>query len=319
MEKMRLGILGTGVIAAKMARTVCGMDDVELYAAASRDIARAQQFVQTHRASRAFGSYEEMLQDDNVDLVYVATPHSHHFEYAKLCIAHGRPVLCEKAFTRNAQEAEELIRYAREKKVFLAEAMWTRYTPMAGMLRGLLDSGKIGRVTGLSASVGGPAMHVERMIRPELAGGALLDVGTYTLNFATWVLGDETERIFSAAALMENGVDRQEVVNLFYPGGVMAALYNSMESSTDNRGVIYGTEGHIVVDNLYNHEAIRVYDCDGRLVETVSQPPQISGYEYELRACKRSLEAGALECEEMPHAHTLRVMRMVDAITKQWT
>lgn len=318
MEKMNLAILGTGVIASKMAKTVCGMDDVVLYAAGSRDMERAERFARTYGAARAYGSYEEMLEDDGIDLVYVAAPHSHHFQYAKQCIAHGRPVLCEKAFTRNAREAEELIRCAREAGVFLAEAMWTRYTPMAQMLRGLLDSGKIGRVTGLSANIGAPAMHVERMVRPELAGGALLDVGIYLLNFATWVLGDEAERIFSAASLLENGVDRQEIINLFYPGGVMAALYSSMESSTDNRGVIFGTKGHIVVENLYNHERIRIYDCDLRPTETVVCPPQISGYEFELRSCKKALAGGRLECEEMPLAHTLRVMRMVDEITAQW-
>lgn len=314
MEKMKLAILGAGNIAATMAKTVNEMDEVSLYAVAARDKERAEQFAAAYGAEKSFGSYEEMLEDDGIDLVYVATPHSHHFDHAKLCIDHGRAVLCEKAFTWNAQQAKELLAYAEEKKVFITEAMWVRYMPSSAMLRTLLDSGRIGKVIGLTANLGYSLMHVERMFRPELAGGALLDLGVYTLNFATWVLGDDFSDFTVAAVKHDTGVDKSEFINLIYPDGAAAGLFNTMEAVTDRKGYIYGTNGHIVVDNINNYEAFHIYNNDYELTETIRRPQQISGYEYEVLACKRALEEGKLACEEMPHAHTIRIMELLDEI-----
>lgn len=318
MKKLKLAILSAGGIAATMAQTVREMEDAELYAVAARDLSRAQAFAETYGAQHAYGSYEEMVKDDEIDLVYVATPHSHHFAHAKLCIEHGRPVLCEKAFTRTAAEAEELIRLAKEKGVFLAEAMWVRYMPMSKTLRELLDSGRIGQVVGLTANLGYSLMHVERMVRPELAGGALLDLGVYTLNFATWVLGDDVKGISTVMTPHSTGVDKQEFINLMYEDGAAAGLFSTMQATTDRKGYIYGTQGHIVVDNINNYEAFHIYDNAYRLIETIRRPAQISGYEYEVLACKKALEEGKLECEEMPLEHTLRIMRMLDDIRESF-
>lgn len=314
MKKMNLAILGAGKIAATMAKTVREMDDVALYAVAARDGVRAAEFAKTYGVEKSFGSYEEMLRDDGIDLVYVATPHSHHFEHAKLCIDHERAVLCEKAFTWNADQAEELLAYAKEKKVLITEAMWVRYMPSSVMLKELLASGRIGKVIGLTANLGYSLMDVERMVRPELAGGALLDLGVYTLNFATWILGDDYSDFTVAAVRHDTGVDKAEFVNLIYPDGTAAGLFNTMEATTDRKGYIYGTEGHIVVDNINNYEAFHIYNNDYELVETIVRPAQISGYEYEVLSCKKALEEGRLECPEMPHEHTLRIMRLLDDI-----
>ena len=314
MDKMNLAILGAGKIAATMAKTVQEMEDVSLYAVASRDAGRAAEFAENYGVEKSFGSYEEMLKDDGIDLVYVATPHSHHFEHAKLCIDHGRAVLCEKAFTWNAAQAEELLAYAKEKKVLITEAMWVRYMPASVMLKDLLAEGRIGKVIGLTANLGYSLMHVERMVRLELAGGALLDLGVYTLNFATWILGDDYRDFTVAAVKHDTGVDKAEFVNLIYPDGTAAGLFNTMEATTDRKGYIYGTEGHIVVDNINNFEAFHIYNNDYELVETIERPAQISGYEYEVLACKKALEEGWLECPEMPHEHTLRMMRLLDEI-----
>lgn len=318
MEQLKLAILGAGAIAGMMAETVRGMDDVELYAVASRDKKKAEDFAAKFGAQKAYGSYEEMLQDDGIDLVYVATPHSHHFAHAKLCIEHGRPVLCEKAFTWNAKEAEELLQFAKERNVFITEAMWVRYMPMSMTLRELLEAGRIGKVIGLTANLGYSLMHVERLVRPELAGGALLDLGVYTLNFATWVLGDEIESFTTALVKHDTGVDKSEFIDLKYADGTVAGLFNTMEATTDRKGYIYGTEGHIVVDNINNYEAIHIYNNQYELTETIARPQQISGYEYEVRACKRALEEGKLECSEMPHEHTLRIMHLLDEIRGSW-
>lgn len=300
-RKLRLAILGAGGIARKMAETVNQMEDVELYAVASRTEEKARQFADTYHASKWYGSYEEMVADDGIDLVYVATPHSHHKEHTMLCLNYNRAVLCEKAFAVNTKEAEDMIRLAKEKNILLAEAMWVRYMPMSFTLKEIIDSDVIGKITGLTANLGYSLMQVERLIRPELAGGALLDLAPYTLNFATWVLGDNVSTIHTTMTPHETGVDKTEFINLTYPDGA-----------------IYGTKGYIEVDNINNYEAFRIYENDRRLVQTINCPAQISGYEYEVLACKRALEKGLTECPEMPHEHTLYIMRLFDEIRKSW-
>ena len=236
----------------------------------------------------------------------------------KLCIEYGRPVLCEKAFTWTAEEAAEVLQLAKEKQVFITEAMWVRYMPMFRMLKETVDSGKIGAVTAVTANLGYALLHKERVTRPELAGGALLDLGVYTLNFATGLLGDEPERIETTMVRLITGVDKQEFVNLIYPNGVVAGLFNTMVSVTDRKGFIYGTEGHIEVENINNYEEFRIYNNQYELTETIRRPEQLTGYEYEVRACHRALLNGQLECEEMPHVHTMRIMHMLDEIQKKW-
>ena len=204
---MNVGILGAGNIAGKMACTLNGMKDATAYAVASRDLKRAQSFAKEYQMEKAYGSYEEMLADDKVDLVYVATPHSHHLEHGKLCISYGKPVLCEKAFTANAAQARELLDYAKEKGVFITEAIWTRYMPSRKIITDILESGELGDIHMLSANLGYSISHKERLVKPELAGGALLDVGIYPLNFASMFLGNDIVNITSACVKHETGVD----------------------------------------------------------------------------------------------------------------
>lgn len=315
---MNLAILGAGRIACTMARTVNGMEDVNLYAVASRSLERAESFAKEYNIEKAYGSYEEMLQDKNVDLVYIATPHSHHCEQIKLCADYGKPVLCEKAFTVTAKEAEEAIAYAKERNILVAEAMWVRYMPMTKTLKEILASGRIGEVIGLTANLGYAIMDKERIFRPELGGGALLDLGVYTLNFATTVFGDDVKKIDSSVVKHDTGIDKKEFVNLTYENGEMAGLFNTAETVSDRKGVIYGTKGYIMVDNINNYEAFHIYNQQHELEETIERPEQITGFEYQVRACKRALEEGKLECEEMPHAHTIKIMQIIEEVRKAW-
>lgn len=315
---MNIGILGAGNIATTMANTVNNMEDIYLYAVSSRDLGRAETFAKEHGVEKAYGSYEEMVKDENIDLVYIATPHSHHLEHIKLATDYGKAILCEKAFTINAQEAIEAYAYAKEKGVLLAEAMWVRYMPMTITLKEILASGRIGDIVGLTANLGYSIMHKERILRPELGGGALLDLGVYTLNFATTVLGDDVKKIAGSVVMHETGVDRQEFITLTYENGVMASLYNTALTVADRKGVIYGTKGYIVVDNINNYEAFHIYNQKYELVETIERPKQITGFEYQVNACKRALSEGKLECEEMPHEHSVKIMQMIDEIRKCW-
>ena len=193
---MKIGILGAGGIAVQMAKTVAGMKDVENYAVAARSFERAQAFAEKYGFSKAYGSYEEMLADPQVDLVYIATPHSHHYLHAKMCLEAGKNVLCEKAFTVNADQARKLFALAKEKDLLITEAIWTRYMPSRKMIDDIISSGVIGEVTAVTANLNYAISEVERIRKPELAGGALLDVGVYTINFASMVLGDKQQILY---------------------------------------------------------------------------------------------------------------------------
>ena len=318
MAKLNLGIMGAGGIAGTMASTVSKMQDVNCYAVASRTMEKAEAFARKFEVEKCFGSYEEMLADENVDLVYVASPHSEHYENMKLCIKYRKPILCEKAFTANAAQAEEILKLAKEAGVFVAEAMWIRYMPMYRTIKEVLDSGIIGEVKMVNANLGYNISHVERLVNPALAGGALLDLGVYTIHFASMILGTEIEKIESSCDLTETGVDKQESITIHYKNGAMAVLNASMCLMSDRIGGIFGTKGYAVVENINNFESLTVYNNQYQKVAYYEAPAQISGYEYEVEACADALSKGLLECPEMPLEETLRIMRLMDGLRKDW-
>lgn len=315
---LRVGILGAGKIAGIMARTLREMENVQAWAVASRERERAEEFARTYGIERAYGSYEELVEDPAVDLIYVATPHSHHAEHCLLCIEHGKPVLCEKAFTANAAQARQVLARAEERGVFLTEAIWTRYMPSRRMIDDLIGEGALGEVVSLTANLGYPLTHVERIMEPALAGGALLDIGIYPLNFASMVLGDEVEDVTSACVKTSTGVDAQSSIVLRYRDGKMATLHTTVLAATEQYGIIYGTKGYLIAHNINNIDRISLFGADRSLRREITVPKQITGYEYEVEACRRALETGALECPEMPHAQTLRMMEQMDALRRDW-
>lgn len=315
---MKFSILAPGNIAGAMAKTISRMDGIESYAVASRDYGRAKAFAGEWGFEKAYGSYEELVDDPEVGLVYVASPHSHHYQHAKLCLEHGKHVLVEKAFTVNAAQAQELIEISEERGLLLAEAIWTRYMPSRGMVDDLVASGVIGEVTSLTANLGYILPHVERMQKPELAGGALLDLGVYPINFALMAFHGQVERVHASAVLSPSGIDWMNSITLVFEGGKMAVLHSDMLAQTDRQGVISGDKGYLEVQNINNCEEIRVFGLNRKLTARYTVPKQISGYEYEVLACKKAIEAGKTECEEMPHAESLRVMKLLDEVRSQW-
>lgn len=318
MEKFRVAILGAGNIAATMAATVQQMEDAEICAVASRSLPKAQAFARQFEIEKAYGSYEEMLADPTVDLVYVATPHSHHAAHTRMCIEHGKPALVEKAFTANACQAEEVLRLAEERHVLVTEAIWTRYMPFSETITSLVNSGIIGRPMKLSAHLSYPMADKERIVRPELAGGALLDIGVYGINFAIMTFGDAIEKISSVAVKSETGVDMQENIVFIYGDGRMATIESSAFTADDRQGIICGDKGYLIVDNINNPTRADVYTTDHVLVKSVTCPPTITGYEFEVQACIDAIRAGRLECADMPHAETLRIMRLMDGLRQEW-
>lgn len=319
---MKTAILGAGNIAKSMAAALRGLqkrgENVEPYAVGARELSRAEAFAREQGFEKAYGSYEELVSDPEVDLVYVATPHSIHCEHTRLALEHGKNVLCEKAFTMNAGQAEEVIALAEKKGLLLAEAIWPRYMPSRQMILDLIDSGVIGTVTSLSANLGYPLTHVERMVRPELCGGALLDLGVYPLNFACMAFPGEIRDVASACVKWETGVDAQNSFTLTFEDGKMAVLYSSMLVQSDRLGVINGDKGYMEVQNINNPEEIRIFDLQRNCIRTIPVPEQINGYEYEVLACREALEKGWTECPQMPHAETLRMMKVMDGLRKSW-
>lgn len=318
---MKLGILGAGGIARVMAKTVRmlnanGHPEVELYAVGARDLDRARAFAAEEGVGKAFGSYEEMLCDPELDLVYIATPHSHHYPQMKLCIQHGKHVLCEKAFTVSARQAADALRLARAKGVLVTEAIWTRYQPMRAVIDQAVAGGLIGEPKRLTASLGYPITGNRRIVDPELAGGALLDVGVYTLNFAEMVFG-RPDALHGLCAKNQAGVDLDDSMTLLWNDGRMATLSATATSVADRLGIVYGTKGYLVVDNINNPQGVRVYDIDHRLVYEQACPPQLTGYEYEVLETVNCIRAGALECPSMPHAETIHMMEQMDHLRAQ--
>lgn len=315
---MKIGVLGTGGIVKLVTPTLKQIKNMECYAIASRTMEKAKEAAEQYGYSKAYGSYEELVQDPQVELVYIATPHSRHYEDMKLCIKHKKPVLCEKAFTMNAAQAKEIKELANKEGVYVAEAIWTRYMPSRKLIQEVLDSGIIGNVSILTANLSYTISQNYRIVAPELAGGALLDVGVYGLNFAIMHFGKEIERIESSVQFTDTGVDGMESITLFYKDGKMAVLTHGIYGRSDRKGIFYGDKGYIVVENINNPQSISVFDQEDRLIKRIDVPAQISGYEYQFTECMDRIKKNETESSSMPLDDSIYVMEVADSIRKQW-
>lgn len=315
---MKIGILGAGNISRKVAPALVALPEIECYAVASRDLEKARAFADEFGFEKVYGSYEALLSDPAVELVYVATPHSHHYEHMMLCLEHGKNVICEKAFTMNAQQAKRICAAAKERGLYAAEAIWTRYMPSRKMIQELLDSGIIGKPNTLTANLSYVISGVRRIYDPALAGGALLDIGVYGLNFALMHFGNDIVRVESSVTKMDTGVDGMEVITLHYRDGRMAVLTHSVYCRSDRMGIIHGDKGYLVVENINNPQSIQVFDTEDRLLARYTVPEQVNGYEYEFAEAARCIAQGKLEADSMPHADTIEVMELMDSLRKGW-
>lgn len=314
----KVGIIGAGWIADKMAEALDPLDDYCVHAISSRSLEKAKVFADKWNIAKAYGCYEDMVADDEIDLVYIATPHSHHFPHTMLALEHGKPVLVEKAFTANADEARILIETARSKGLFITEAIWTRYMPLSHKVKEIMDSGMIGEPRLLTATLCYMMEFKERILRPDLCGGALLDLGVYALNFARMYFGTDIVRTVSNCQMGPTGIDLQECISLCFADGKMANLQAGALCLNDRQGIINGTEGYIRVDNINCPEVIEVYR-NYELVERYGKPSEmVNGYEYQVKEARRCIEAGLLESPMMPHEETLSIMQQMDTLRKEW-
>lgn len=318
MKQYNFAILSAGNIAGVMAETISKMtNELIPYAIGARDLDRAATMAEKFGFKKSYGSYEELVRDKNVDLIYVASPHSHHYEHAKMCLNHGKHVLCEKAFTANTKQARELIALAKEKNLFLGEAIWTRFMPFVTKMREIIEQGLIGNVQTVQCGFGLPLTHVKRMTSPELAGGALLDLGIYPLTLASLILGTDIQELTGEAVLTDKGVDAQNCITLKYKSGKMAFLNSCMTAWMPNTGVICGSAGYIILHDFWKCERMTIC-VHGREQYDVICPFEISGYEYEVRAMLKALDKGLVYCEEMPWDESVRLMDIMDKLRTRW-
>ena len=318
MENLRVGIIGAGWIAEKAAITLKNLEGASCYAIASRSLEKAQAFAEKWQVSCAYGSYSELIADENVDLVYVATPHSHHYDVTKEALENGKPCLVEKAFMANHRQAADIVSISRERKVFLAEAIWTRYQPAVQIVRQLISNGQIGTPRLITATLGYSMGNKPRIMRPDLCGGALLDLGVYAINFVRMFCDSPIEKIESQCVKSDTGMDLTNAISFTFANGMLANVQSSACCVGDNIGVIAGTEGNITIDNINNPQRIRINKRDRVFVKDINVPKQITGYEYQFIACKQALEEGLTEPPQMPLEETLYIMKMMDELRFKW-
>ena len=295
---LRVGIIGAGWIAEKAAITLNGLETCEAYAIASRTLDKAQAFAE--------------------DLVYIATPHSHHYDVTKEALMADKPCLVEKAFMANLRQAKEIVDLAHERKVFLAEAIWTRYQPVVQMVRDLISNGRIGEPRLVTATLGYSMGEKPRIMRADLCGGALLDLGVYALNFVRMFFPADIVSIDSQCVKSKTGMDLTNAITLVLSDGLLCNLQSSAACVGDNIGVIAGPEGNLIIDNINNPQKITVNTHDRVFVEDIHVPRQITGYEYQFLACREALIEGLLEPREMPHEETLYIMQLMDELRRKW-
>ena len=314
---LRVGIIGAGWIAEKAAITLNGLANCEAYAIASRSKEKADAFAEKWKVKKAYGSYSELIADPSVDLVYVGTPHSHHYDVTREALLAGKPCLVEKAFMANHRQAKEIVALARERKVFLAEAIWTRYQPVVAMMRELISS-RIGTPRLVTATLGYSMGDKPRIMRADLCGGALLDLGVYALNFVRMFFDADIVSLTSQCVKSQTGMDLTNAMTLTLSDGVLCNLQSSAACVGDNIGVIAGTDGNLIIDNINNPQKITVNGPDRTYIETINVPQQITGYEYQFMACRQALIDGLLEPREMPLEETLYIMELMDGLRKEW-
>jgi len=318
MKKIKWGIIGTGWIAEKMAEALPFVQDAELCAVASRSNDKARTFAAKYGISRAYGSYEELVRDRDIDVVYIATPHNLHCENTLLALDNGKSVLCEKPFAVNGREVRKMIAKAEEKNLFLMEALWSRFLPNVIRAKEIIDSGVIGKAKLLAADFGinVPFDPQHRIYNKELIGGSLLDLGIYPLFLALFLLG-KPETVRATAGIGKTGVDYSCGVTLGYADDSMSSFYSSCIAQSDVTAVIHGEKGKIVFDRWwFTPVPIHLYDING---DEIPQPLDFTGngYNYEATEVCRCLRGSRTQSDMMSFKDSLLLIDTMDEIRRQ--
>jgi predicted dehydrogenase len=310
---VRWGIVGPGRIASRVIEDFPYVDGAEALAVASRSPERAETFAAEHCLARAYGSYSEIISDEDVDVLYIATPHPQHHAIALAAIAADKAILVEKTFTATVEGAEQVIAAAREREVFAMEAMWTRFQPAIVAARELIDEGAIGEVRQLQADLGvdRPYNPADRLFDPAQGGGAMLDLGVYVVSFAQYFLGTP-DRVEVTGSLAPTGVDAEAGLLLGYADGRAATLLISIKHQTPGAARIHGTKGWIEVPPRFHHPHRIVLHRKGQEPQAISRLPIGGGYAHELIEVTEAVRVGRSESVIMPLQDTLAVQRILN-------
>jgi predicted dehydrogenase len=315
-QKIKFGILGAGHIAEAFARAIVSTEG-ELVAIASRSMDKANQFKAKFNIPKAYGSYEALLADDSIDCVYIATPHGLHYEHMKAALLANKHILCEKAFTLNANQAKKIFQLAKTKKRFVMEAMWTRFLPTIRTLQQRINEGMIGEVIKLEATLSfrHPIDLDSRLYAPNLGGGALLDLGVYTITLTNLFMGQPSDYL-AKATMHPNGIDLEEALVAIYEDRA-GFLFSSFKENRVNDAMIFGTEGWIKIEGFHRTERALIYATDGSLIQDIHYPHRVNGLEYEIQEVIACLKEGKLESAIMPHIETIAIMEQLDSIREK--
>lgn len=319
MKKYNWGILGCGKIAHPFAEGLKALPQAELLAVASSSAVRSNIFGEKYKVARRYHGYESLVKDPDVDIIYVATTHNFHFEHTMLALENGKAVICEKPLAINARQAREMIDFARNKRVFLMEAFWTRFLPSTLEILKWIREGRIGEVRLFKADFGYymPFDPGHRSYNPELAGGALLDVGVYPLNFAFDLFGDYPESWVSLPSISSTGIDQQSAYVLKYSNGSMAVLNAAVNVETKHDAWIYGTEGSIYITEFF-HAKSAIIELNNGQREEIPLPVESTGYNYEAAEVMRCLDMGLIESPVMSLDESLRILELMDRFREDW-
>ncbi|MBD2870254.1 Gfo/Idh/MocA family protein [Paenibacillus arenilitoris] len=318
-QTIKWAILGPGGISSTFAKDLAYAEGAELIAVGGRNLEKAERFAKEYNIPRAYGSVDQLAGDEDVDIVYVGTLHPAHKDNVLAMLRAGKAVLCEKPFCMNAAEAKEMIEAAGENKVFLMEAMWTRYLPPIVKVREWIAEGRIGEVRLLKADFGFNIgwQPQSRLLDPALGGGALLDAGIYPVSFASMIFGGQPSKIMSSARIGETGVDEQFSLLFEYEGGRAAALNGAVQLGMVSDAYIYGTKGHIHVPNFLFGKSASLHVAQEEPVK-FEDDRQSKGYAFEAEEAMACLREGRLESSVMPLRETLDIMATLDEIRRQW-
>ena len=317
MSNFSWGILGPGGIAQAFAKDLTFIEGHTIGAVGSRSIANAEKFANTFGGT-AYGSYEELVADSSIDAIYVATPHPAHHDNVILALNAGKPVLCEKPFAVNAKQAQAMVDAAARNKVALMEAMWARFLPHYAKVREIVASGILGPILSIHADHGQRLADqgIARLVDPQLAGGALLDLGIYPISFAHMILGNPTS-ITSKAVMTDRGVDAQTSMIFSYDNGAQAVLTTTMIEQTPCRAVVAGLHGWLEIDRtFYNPASMRVILNDGSVTE---YPSAYTGHglREQAESFKQIVQSGAVESKVLTWKDTVDIMKSMDTVRSQ--
>jgi predicted dehydrogenase len=319
MQSFNWGVIGPGNIANTFAKAIAPSKKGKILAVASRSKERAAEFAKTYQIEKTYSDYEKMLADPDIDIIYIATPHNFHYQQAKMCLEAGKHVLVEKPCTVNAEQMQILVELAQSKDLLLQEALWSRFMPSFSQLRQLLNEGIIGDIQYIQSEIGFAFQDRDksRMVKAELAGGSLLDLGIYSITVSQFFLQEHPDTVTAMGQLTDQQVDGHVLANMHYPSGRFAQFTCSMLAQTSNTMRIVGAEGYINLPACFwDADKAEVFR-ENKLIQTIDIPHPVNGFEYQIEESMRSIEQNMLFSEVMSHRDSIGVLKVMDDIRKQ--